>query len=189
MKSRVFLMTSGSFRADSALRTTSGRVLGLGLLACIVAALGCYSFSGGGGFPAEIRTIHIQPFENTTPQFDLEQQLFRQLNDELPRALGLRIAGERTADALVRGRIVSYSDAAENYRAGDGQTQQQVQHKVQITIAIEIIDVAGNTILWDAQSLSGSGLYQPDIQDDIRARQQALANIVQQIVDGAQSQW
>ncbi len=151
---------------------------------------GCYSFSGGGGFPSDVRTIYIAPFENQTVQFDLEQQVFRRLTEALPRALGLRARGEQAADAIVRGRIVRYEDAAQSYRPGQqGGSAQDVLHQVSIVVSIEFIHVRQNLILWESSGVTGRGEYRPDSQSDEVARTKALDALVQQIIDGAQSQW
>jgi hypothetical protein len=173
-------------------RRTSGRSaasrLAVGLAA--LAFVGCnYGLRGGGRFPDHVRTVYIQAFENTTDRFELDQQLFRQLTEQLPRSLGLRLGSEENADAVIRGRIVRYSDAARNYTASQGGNVDVLQHQVEITIAVEIVDLTQNLILWDSQSLSGRGEYRPDSQSDEIARAQALESLIRQIVDGAQSQW
>lgn len=151
---------------------------------------GClYGFSGGGGFPSHIRTVFIAPLENRTDQFEIDQQLSRLLTERLPRALGVRLAGEQVADAVVRGRIMGYSDAAQNYVPGQPGSVEVFQHQVQITVAIEVVDVRNNEILWESQGLTGRGEYRPDTQSDQVARQKAVESLVQQILDGAQSQW
>lgn len=155
----------------------------------VVALAACYSFSGGGGFPDTVNTVFISTFENQTVQFDLEQQLFRKMQERLPRSLGVRVAGEGNADAIVRGRIVRYEDAAQSYRPGQEGNVDVVEHQVTIVVAIEIIQVSENLILWDSQSVTGRGQYRPDSQSDEVARDRALDAVIQQIIDGAQSQW
>ena len=150
---------------------------------------GCYSFSGGGGFPSDVETVFISTFENRTTQFDLEQQLFRKMTETLPPSLGVRVAGEQNADAIVRGRIVRYDDAAQSYRPGQQGTVENVQHQITIVVAIEIVHVARNEILWESQSITGRGEYQPDRQTDEVARNRAVEALIQAIIDGAQSQW
>jgi hypothetical protein len=179
MKLRRFRRKSGSLSA---------------LLVGAVLLTGCnYGFSGGGGFPPDVRTIYIEPFENETVQVELDQQLFRKLQDRLPRALGARPGSEASADALIRGRILRYEDVAQNYRATSGQQQaggvDVLTHQVQITIAVEIIDRKRNVVLWDSQSVVGRGEYRLNDQRDSDAREQALNHILQLIIDGAQSQW
>jgi hypothetical protein len=170
---------------------TSGRLARIEVvaLAALLVLLGCYSFRGGGGFPSHIRTVYIEPFENDTDRFELDQQLFRELTEQLPRSLGLRLGSQQTADAVVRGRIVRYNDAARNYTPGQQLGSVDViQHQVEIAIAVEIVDVGQNLILWDG-SLTGRGEYRPESQSDQAAREVALESVVRQIVDGAQSQW
>ena len=181
MKLLHFLLKPGN-QAISALAA------GLFLLA------GCnYGFSGGGGFPADIRTIYIEPFENETVQVELDQQLFRKLTDQLPRALGGRPGTEANADAIVRGKILRYEDVAQAYRATPGTNQQTgidiSTQQVQITVAVEIIDRKRNVVLWDSQSVVGRGEYRLDDERDTDAREKALKHILQLIIDGAQSQW
>jgi hypothetical protein len=149
-----------------------------------------YQLRGGGGLPEEIRTVYIQSFENKTPQFELDQQLFSKLQEKLPRALGLRPGGEENADAVVRGVITRYEDVAQNYRPGDQNTRVQVElHQVQITVSVELINRKNMTVLWESQSLTGRGEYKPSSEQDVTARAKALDHILQQIIDGAQSQW
>lgn len=175
------LRTSGRFRG-------SRPALALALLAGL-AGSGCYSFSGGGGFPSDVRTVYIAPFENRTDRFELEEQIFRKMTETLPRALGVRPAGEQVADAVVRGRIVRYEDGAQSYVPGQQGQVQVLQHQVTIVVSVEIVHIARNEILWESSSVTGRGEYSPDRQSDEAARVKAIEVLVQQIIDGAQSQW
>lgn len=173
---------------------TSGgpvRVSALLLAAAAVLLAGCnYGFHGGGGFPSHIRTLYIEPFENETVHFDLDQLLFASLLEELPRSLGVRAAGREGADAVIRGRIVRYDDAAQNFRPGQQTgTVQILEHQVRIGVAVELIDVHRNVILWESSALTGQGNYRMDGESELEGRMRAIEDIVQRIVDGAQSQW
>jgi len=175
-----FRQISGRLRARASEGATA-------LATALLAA--CYSFSGGGGFPSDVNTMYIAPFENGTVQFDLESQLFRKLTETLPRALGVRAAGEQVADAIVRGRITRYDDVAQAYQPGQAGTVQVLQNQVTVVVSVQIVDVKRNLILWESSGVSGRGEYRPDSQNDGVAREKALDALVQQIVDGAQSQW
>lgn len=176
------------FRMRSGRSAGSRRPAALLLLGVLLAS-GCYSFGGGGGFPSDVRTIYIAPLENRTDRFDLEELIFRKMTEALPRALGVRPGGEQVADAIVRGRIVRYEDGAQSYLPGQQGQVQVLQHQVTITVAIEIVHVARNEVLWESQSVTGRGEYSPDRQSDETARTKAIEVLVQQIIDGAQSQW
>lgn len=161
------------------------------IAAATVLAASCnYGFQGG-GFPPHIRTIYIEPFENETAQFELQGTLFTALVDELPAQLGLRTAGEGSADAILRGRIMRYDDVAQNYRPGsaDQPVGGAISHEVQIGITAELVDVRDNVVRWEAATLIGRGTYDPTAQTEEIGQAEAIGNIIEQIIDGAQSQW
>ena len=175
----------------------SRRILGLRaaaasslLLMCTLVAACNYGFRGGGGFPSSIRSINIQAFDNQTAQFELESQILNRLRERLPRALGVRMGSEETADALVRGRITAYSDAAQSSRpSGASQTGVEVVlNQVQITVTVELVNRLNNTVLWEG-SVTGRGEYNPTSQLERVAWEQAINHLSQLIIDGAQSQW
>ena len=173
-----FLRTSG-IRANASLA-----------LLCVLLLAGCnYGFRGGGGFPPHIRTLYIEPFENRTDKPELDPQIFRELNSRLPGALGVRQGGERVADAIVRGQIVRYDDLVQNYRPGSEGNVEVELNQVQVVVSVQIIDVRNNAILWESTSVTGRGEYRPGSQSDEVARTEAIESLIQQIIDGAQSQW
>lgn len=155
----------------------------------LLAATACnYGFSGGGGFPAHIRTLYIAPLQNDTRQFDLDQQIFRQLSDRLPRALGVRPAGEQNADAILRATITRYEDVAQTRPAQPGRVE-VIQNQVQITLSVQVVDVRNNQVVFESTSISGRGEYNPETQTEEAARLKAIEVLIQQIIDNAQSQW
>jgi hypothetical protein len=133
--------------------------------------------------------VYIAALENRTVQFDLGDQLFAKMTEVLPRALGVRPAGEQVADAIIRGRIVRYDDVAQAYQPGQQGNVQVLQNQVSIVVEIQIIDVKRNEILWESSGVTGRGEYRPDTQNDRVAWSKAIDALIQQIVDGAQAQW
>jgi hypothetical protein len=123
-------------------------------------------------------------------QFDLEDQIYLKLFDELPRRLGVRPAARENADAVVRGKITRYDDAARNYRPGEqGVHNEILQRQVQITLAVEVVDTRRNLIIWESAGVTGNGEYTSSSQTDAAGQTKAIENLVQQILDGVQSQW
>lgn len=163
------------------------RLASLALLA--VAGCGVYSLSGGGGLPGHIDSVAILPVDNQTTQFTLTQELTQALLDNIPGRLGLRPADEGSADSILRGTITRYDDRAVNYQP-DPQGPVIFQRRVDITVSIEIYDVTQEQVLWSHRALSASGEYQPDEgQSETDGRMLAIDNLIQAIIDGAQSQW
>ena len=152
---------------------------------------GClYSFRAGSFPPPHIRTIAVAPFENETTRFELSGELYDQLFRNLPRALGIRTAGEDVADAVVRGTIVRYDVVAPNYRAGaEGQPAEVLQRQVSITVRVEIVDLVNNVVLWENRSVMAQGQFLEASESEEVGRAEAIELLVQKIVDGAQSNW
>ena len=162
------------------MRRSGAAVVSLLLLA------GCpYRFTGG-GLP-NIKTVAILPFDNQTP----EPALTKEVNDAVLEAfqgrLGLRPAGENTADAVVRGKVTRYDpDVPIALQPGQGQSN-VTKRQVQITVDVEILDQREGKTLWQKQGLTEIGEYQPPQEAD--GRKVALEKLVKDLVDGAQSQW
>ncbi len=162
----------------------------MGSAVATLAAAGCmYSFTAG-SFPDYIETIAIIPFENETTRLELTQELHDVLLNDLPGSLGVREAGAELADAIVQGRIVSYQVTAPNYRPGaTGDRAEVLQRQVAISVAVEIVDVAENTILWESAGVRAEGQYLETSETEEVGKVLALELLVQRIVDGAQSNW
>ena len=101
--------------------------------------------------------------------------------------LGLRLAGESNADAVVRGKVTRYDpDVTVAFQAGQRRTD-VTQRQVQITIDVEILDQREGKTLWTRQGLSEVGDYAPP--QEAAGRKIALDKLVRDLVEGAQSQW
>jgi len=148
-----------------------------------------YGFSGGGGLPSHVQTVAIPPIQNETSQFALVDEFTSQLTDAMTGRLGAQLAAENQADAIVRATITGYDDQALNFEAQQGQGAQVFQRRVSIRASVEIYDVARDRAIWSSQSVTGEGEYAPEDETEDAGRRLALENLVQKIVNGAQSQW
>ncbi len=153
----------------------------LGLTACIP-----YGFSGG-GLPSHVRTVAIVPFENQTATPDLQRELIEALRSRLHDRLGLRDASEAKANAIVRGTIQRYeTDIPIGYSATNRQatTARRLLHLV---VDIEMVDQVTGKTLWQRKGLQAEGQYEE--RGEAAGRKQAIDRIVNDLVEGAQSQW
>lgn len=179
--SSSFLKQPGARRARSA-----GALLLLSLLAG-----GCmYSFVGG-GLPSHVRRVYIQPFENETPYQTLTSDLLREMQDKLPGSLGVRLASEQTADAIVRGTLKSAEEQTTNFDPQPDPTGriQRLEARVQISFDAEIYDVRNDQVLWRGNGITAIGNFEPGREDVDDGRRKALEQVVQKLIEGAQSQW
>ena len=155
---------------------------------CVLAA-GCgirYGFSQG-AFPSHIRTMAILPFENQTASPELQAEILESMRKELQRRLGVRDAAEQRADAIVRGKILGYDADVPVAFSADPRQAVSARRKLQITVDVEILDQTSGKVLWQRKGLKAEGEYTERAEPD--GRRQAIERIVNDIVEGAQSQW
>lgn len=135
-----------------------------------------------------IKTVAILPFDNETPEPALTTEVATAVHQAIESRLGLRPSGEQSADAVVRGRITRYdADLPLTYQSATGQPPNVTRRQVQITVDIAIVDQRDGKTLWQNQSLTVLGDYQPP--SEAEGRKVALDKLVTEIVNGAQSQW
>lgn len=155
-----------------------------------VVCTGCLYGFAGGGLPPHIRTVAILPFDNQTADPLLTQEVTDAIREAFQSRLGLRLAGEATADAVVRGAIVRYEpEVTVSFQAARPETggTQVTRRLVRLAINVEVFDQRQGRMLWQRSGLTVDGEYEPPREAD--GRQTALKKLVNDIVDGAQSQW
>lgn len=154
---------------------------------------GCaYGFSGG-GFPPEIRTVAVMPFENLTSDPTMAQQAQRSVREVVEQRFGLRQAAEAQADAIVRGRVTRYEpDMPVAYRGTGTGTQRggdvEVNRRLlQMTVDIDFVERLSGRALLNVKSFRGEAQYATG--QEAEGRRRALENLVASIVTEAQRQW
>lgn len=158
-----------------------------GLVSVALALTGCsYGFSGG-GLPSHVHTVAIIPFENRTPSPELQRELTESLRKELHDRLGLRDATEAKASAVIRGTIQRYeTDIPVGYSANNKQTT-SAKRQLQITVDVEMLDQVSGKTLWQRKGMTAEGEYEE--RGEATGRKQAIDRIINDIIQGAQSQW
>jgi hypothetical protein len=152
---------------------------------------GCIYHFTGGGLPGHVHTVAVLAFDNSTTQPLLETDIQQALQTGLPRRLGVRLADQDRADAVVRGKVTAYEEVPASYRPSQPGDEgvPVVQRQVRITFDAEIYDMTEDKPLWKAQSQSVIGNYQPDSESESAGRTRAIEDLVARVVEGAQSQW
>jgi len=148
---------------------------------------GClYGFTGG-GLPSHIRTVAVLPFENQTAAAELTRELSDALRRAMQSRLGLRDAAENRANAVVRGTITRYEPDVPVAFSADPNQATTARRRVQITVDVQIVDQSNGKTLWERKGLSAEGEYAERAEPE--GRRQALERIVNDVIEGAQSQW
>lgn len=159
-------------------------------LVLAAAASGClYGFSGGGGLPDHISTVYVPPVRNETTRFAVTEQVTQGLLDAVRGRLGGQVASEEQADAVIRVTLSRFDEEALSFEAREDVGADVIQRRVTLTASVEIEDRVRETTLWQSGSVRGSGEYAPEEETEEVALQVAVEELIQKIVDGAQSQW
>lgn len=157
------------------------------LLGAAVALSGCVYGFAGGGLPPTVRTIAIIPFDNQTPSAELQQEFMARLRRELRSRLGVREAGEAQASAVVRGLITRYEPDIPIAFSSDRTQSVAARRKLMLTIDIEIFDQTAGRVLWARKGMTAEGEYAE--RAEAEGRRQAIEKLVNDVIEGAQSQW
>ncbi len=158
------------------------------LAALLIATSGCWPYGfAGGGLPSNIHTVAVLPFENETPQAELQREMWESLRSEMKARLGLRDAPEARADAVVRGTLLRYDTGIPiSYSSSRGQVT-SARRKLQIVCDIEIVDQKTGKMLWQRKGITAEGEYEEP--NEVNGRRAALRKLVTDVIEGAQSQW
>jgi hypothetical protein len=151
--------------------------------------LGCgfhYGFAGG-GLPSNIRTMAVLPFDNQTTSPEVQRELLDAMRRELQRRLGVRDASENRADAVIRGVISAYDADVPVAVSSNPSQAVTARRRLQLTIDVEIVEQDNGRVLFQRKGLRGEGDY--DERAEPEGRRKAIEKIVNDIVEGAQSQW
>ncbi|MEO7964372.1 MAG: LPS assembly lipoprotein LptE [Gemmatimonadaceae bacterium] len=161
-------------------------VVSIVLATCLLT--GCfYSLSGGGGLPKQIRTVAVIPFENETANPEITAELHQELRKTLLDRLGLRDASEQRANAVVTGKITAYEPDVPIGFSADPTRSTSARRRLQLTVDVQIVDQTTGRTLFEKKGVSAEGEYAE--REEPAGRKQAIQRVVNDIVEGAQSQW
>lgn len=160
------------------------------LLTAGLSAAGCryspYHFAGG-GLPRNIRTIAVLPFDNQTPIPELQSELYTAMRTSLHDRLNLRDASDAKADAIVRGAIIKYdADVPVGFSANPREAT-QARRQLQIVVDVAIIDQSSGRTLFERKGLTQKADYAE--RQESTGRSEAIRRVINDVIEGAQSQW
>ncbi len=157
------------------------------VLGCALLLSGCLYGFAGGGLPPTVRSIAVIPFDNQTSSAELQQEFMTRLRGELRSRLGVREAGEAQASAVVRGAITRFEADIPIAFSADQTQAVAARRKLMLTVDIEIYDQVAGRVLWARKGMTAEGEYAERAETDGRRR--AIEKLVNDVIEGAQSQW
>ena len=162
----------------------------------MIAATGLFMCSGCGYtaspalLPQHLKTVAIPVFENGTPEAQLEQQITTAVVAAFVRDNHLKIVDEKSANAVIRGKVTQYRNAVFGFTNAATATQYRVTVGVQVTFK----DLVKNRELWSDEIVKSVIYYvqqvpEHEAQTELDGRQEAVSKLADEILSRSVEGW
>ena len=133
----------------------------------------------------------IPAFENETSEYTLDQDITAAVIERFVKDNHLRIVDERSANAVIRGRLTGYKNAVFGFSAAD----RAQEYRVTISCAVVFKDLVKNRELWSEPNLVKTANYfVVDVPGDsarteLDGRKEAITKIADEILARSVEGW
>jgi len=117
---------------------------------------GCgYTFTGGGNFPADIKSICVNTLKNRSSETGIENIITNDIIYEITRSGRLELTKKETADAVLDGEVESLKVYSISRRG----SHTSLERRVQVSIALTLTD-KNNRIIWSVKGFTDDETYE-----------------------------
>lgn len=162
------------------------------LLFCALSLSSCGLYSTNpGSLPGHIKTLAVPAFENKTTQVGLDEEITQAVISRFVDDNHLKIVAESDANAVLTGSVVDYKNTVFGFT---GREQAQ-EYRVQITVAVRLMDRVKNRELWrDDDMVKTQNYYVISVpgqepQDEVSGRKEAVRKIADEILSRTIENW
>lgn len=141
--------------------------------------------------PSHLKTVAIPVFENSTVEYNLEREITDAVIARFVQDNHLKVVSERTADAVIKGRVALYKNSV----FGFSEATRAQQYRVTIAIAVIFKDLIKNREIFNEPSLTKfSNYYVTNVPGDsarteLDGRKAAILKIADEILSRAVESW
>jgi len=152
---------------------------------------GCAYTTSPALLPSHLKTLAIPVFENGTPEYTLERDVTDAVIARFVADNHLKIVDQRSADAVLKGRINVYKNAV----FGFSQAAQAQEYRVTIECAVVFKDQVKNRELWSEEHLVKTANYYvvdtpgSPAKTEIDGRKEAITKLAEEIVARSVQGW
>ena len=171
---------------------------GRAALRAVVAALAAAASLGGCAYTtstamlaSHLKTVSIPVFENTTSEYQIERTITDAVIERFVADNHLRVVDERSADLVVRGRVISYKNAVFGFNTA---TNAQ-EYRVTIGVAVVARDQVKNRELWRLDDLVRTANYYvvdvpgAEASNEVGGRTAAIRKIADEVLARTVEGW
>jgi len=168
----------------------SGRAPILAAALAVVAASCAYT-TNTALLPSHLKTVAVPVFENGTTEYTLERDVTDAVIARFVADNHLKVVDERSAHAVVKGRITTYRNAV----FGFSQSAQAQEYRVTLGASVTFKDQVKNRQLWsEPDMIKTANYYVVDTPGDsarteLDGRKQAIAKLAEEIVTRSVEGW
>ena len=165
--------------------------LGVALAVAAIAGASCAYTTSTALLPSHLKTVAIPVFENATTEYTLEQEVTDAVIARFVADNHLKVVDERSANAVVKGRITAYRNAV----FGFSQAAQAQEYRVTLVASVTFKDQVKNRELWSApEMVKTANYYVVDTPGDsarteLDGRKRAIDKLAEEIVARSVEGW
>jgi hypothetical protein len=159
--------------------------------AIALSAASCAYSTNTALLPTHLKTIAIPVFENSTTEYAIEQDITQSVIDHFVQDNHLKVVSERSANSILRGRVIEYRNAVFGFSAA----QNASEYRVTIGVAVTMKDLVKNREMWkDELLLKTHNYFVVDVpgqkaQTELDGRKEAIRKIAEEIVARTVEGW
>jgi hypothetical protein len=167
------------------------RILATALMTLALVAASCAYTTSTALLPSHLKTVAVPVFENGTPEYTLEQDVTDAVIARFVADNHLKIVDERSADAVIKGRITLYKNSV----FGFSQAAQAQEYRVTLGASVTFKDQVKNRELWSEPDLVKTANYYvvdtpgATAKTEIDGRKEAIAKLAEEIVARSVEGW
>ena len=141
--------------------------------------------------PSHLKTVSVPVFENGTTEYNLERDITEAVVTRFVQDNHLKVVSERTADAVIKGRVTLYKNSVFGFSA----TNRAQEYRVSIGVSVVFKDLVKNREIFNEPSLvKFSNYYVTNVPGDsarteIDGRRGAITKIADEILSRAVESW
>jgi hypothetical protein len=135
--------------------------------------------------------VAIPVFENGTTEYTLEQDVTNAVVDRFVKDNHLRVVDERSANAVIRGKLIGYKNTVFGFSAAN----RAQEYRVTLTCSVVFKDLVKNREIWNEPNLVKTANYfvvdvpgQP-ARTELDGRKEAIAKIADEILTRSVEGW
>jgi hypothetical protein len=161
------------------------------LPALLLGAGSCAYTTSTALLPAHLKTVAIPVFENGTTEYTLDQEITTAVIERFVKDNHLRIVDERSADAVIRGRLTTYKNTVFGFSAAN----RAQEYRVTIGCSVVFKDLVKNREIWNEPELVKTANYfvvdvpGQTAQTELDGRKEAITKIADEILSRSVEGW